>query len=45
MEAFLTIAVIISFLYACLWVGLVAYDWKTGWKLSREAQTTDEAGD
>ena len=45
MHPFLTFAIVVSFLYMCLVVGTVLYDWSTGWKLLDEPQSPDESGD
>ena len=44
MEAFLTFAVIVSFLYMCLVVFAVFQEWYTGRNLSQEPQSPDESG-
>ena len=44
-QAFLTIGVLVGFVYACAWVAIVFYDWRTGWKLLQDPQATDESGE
>ena len=45
MHPFLTFAIVVSVLYACLWIFAVAQDWHSRRKLSRGSQATSEAGE
>ena len=45
MDTILTVAIVVSFLYACLCVGSFLYDWVSGRNLSWVAQSTDDTGE